>query len=153
MDYLFFSALRRTKLRYIVVSYDIACQWHKNLWKRVSDIPDCYQIDLGHVTLIFLVPKFHLPAHIFFCHINFSFNLTRFVGRTDGEGIERNWANINPVATSTREMGPGNRRDTLDDHFGDQNWKKTLVLGTFLLKLSRVLQLTLHSSLRALLPS
>ncbi|KAG1872496.1 hypothetical protein DFJ58DRAFT_677370 [Suillus subalutaceus] len=25
--------------------------------------------------------------------------------------------------------GPGNRRDTLDDHFGDWNWKKIILLG------------------------
>jgi hypothetical protein len=30
-------------------------------------------------------------------------------------------------------MGPGCRRDTLDDHFGDWNWKKTVGLGAFLL--------------------
>lgn len=30
-------------------------------------------------------------------------------------------------------MGPGCRRDTLDDHFGDWNWKKTVGLGTSLL--------------------
>ncbi|KIK35321.1 hypothetical protein CY34DRAFT_17092 [Suillus luteus UH-Slu-Lm8-n1] len=28
-----------------------------------------------------------------------------------------------------KEMGPGTRRDTLDDHFGDWNWKKTMTLG------------------------
>ena len=37
---------------------------------------------------------------------------------------ERGWANINPVASSTKEMGLGARRDTLDDYFGDSNWKR-----------------------------
>ncbi|KAG1887840.1 hypothetical protein F4604DRAFT_1916666 [Suillus subluteus] len=48
----------------------------------------------------------------------------------DGEAPERGWANINPVASSTKEMGPGARRDTLDDFFGDWNWKKIVSLGT-----------------------
>ncbi|KAG1749250.1 hypothetical protein EDB19DRAFT_1825495 [Suillus lakei] len=51
------------------------------------------------------------------------------VGRMDGEAPERGWANINPVASSTKEMGPGARRDTLDDFFGDWNWKKVVGLG------------------------
>jgi hypothetical protein len=28
-------------------------------------------------------------------------------------------------------MGPGSRRDTLDDHFGDMNWKKICDLGLY----------------------
>jgi hypothetical protein len=56
--------------------------------------------------------------------------LSKNVGRMDGEAPERGWLNINPVALSTKEMGPGSRRDTLDDHFGDWNWKKSIGLGT-----------------------
>ncbi|KAG1768259.1 hypothetical protein EV702DRAFT_1253460 [Suillus placidus] len=55
---------------------------------------------------MFLVPKFHLPAHIFACQITYSHNLVKGMGHTDGEAPERGWANINPVATSTHEMGP-----------------------------------------------
>lgn len=77
----------------------------------------------------FFVPKFHLPAHIEKCQTTFSFNFKRGIGRMDGEAPERGWANINPVASSTKEMGPGARRDTLDDFFGDWNWKKVVGLG------------------------
>lgn len=62
----------------------------------------------------------------------FSFNFGKNVGCTDGEAPERGWANINHVASSTKEMGPGARRDTLDDHFSDWNWKKVTMLGRFL---------------------
>jgi hypothetical protein len=79
---------------------------------------------------VFLVPKFHLPAHIESCNIKFSFLLTRYVGQTDGEAPERGWSNINPLAMSTREMGPNVRREVLDDHFNDWNWKKILNMGT-----------------------
>lgn len=78
----------------------------------------------------FLVPKFHLPVHVKACNLGFSFNLMKGIDRTDGEAPERGWANINLAAQSTKEMGPGSRRDTLDDHFSDWNWKKIIKMGT-----------------------
>ena len=33
------------------------------------------------------------------------------------------------TGTSTREMGPGSRHDTLEDHFGNANWQKLVTLG------------------------
>jgi hypothetical protein len=33
------------------------------------------------------------------------------------------------MASSTKEMGPSSRRETLADHFGDWNWKKVLLMG------------------------
>jgi Kyakuja-Dileera-Zisupton transposase len=77
----------------------------------------------------FLIPKFHLTAHIMACQTIFLFNFNRYVGRTDGEAPECGWSQINAAAISTAEMGPGNRRDTLDDHFGDGNWQKTTRMG------------------------
>jgi hypothetical protein len=132
MDFVFFSGLQGNKIRRLVVSYDIACQWHRNLRSRMEDLPHQYHIRFDEedgVIVVFLVPKFHLPAHIDKCHVTYSFNLTPYVGRTDGEGIERAWANSNPISTQTKEMGPGSRRDTLDDHFGDWNWKQTVAMG------------------------
>ncbi|KAK7039755.1 hypothetical protein R3P38DRAFT_3181559 [Favolaschia claudopus] len=55
-------------------------------------------------------------------------------GQTDGEGIERPWANIGGVASSTREMGPGSRADVLDDHWAFWNWCKLITLGELLRK-------------------
>jgi hypothetical protein len=130
MDYLFCSSVAEETLVEVVVSYDIACQWSLNLRERLKQYPSWMRVDHdGSQSYRFLVPKFHLPAHVQKCQTRYSFNYNINVGRTDGEGIERGWANINPVATSTREMGPGSRRDTLDDHFGDSNWKKTCTLG------------------------
>jgi hypothetical protein len=129
MDYLFFSTMRHTTLDVLNISYDIACQWKKKLWARMHSLPPALHLDYTTKHITFFVPKFHLPAHIEKCQTNFSFNFTRGVGRTDGEAPERGWANINPVASSTKEMGPGARRDTLDDYFGDWNWKKVTGLG------------------------
>ena len=77
----------------------------------------------------FFVPKFHLSAHITKCQWKFSFNFIKGVSRTDGEAPERGWANLNLMASSTKEMGPGHRCDTLDDVIGDNNWKKLIGLG------------------------
>ncbi|KAG1731320.1 uncharacterized protein EDB91DRAFT_1238951 [Suillus paluster] len=111
MDYLFFSTLRHTSVDILNISYDIVCQWKKNLWHCMTSFPPSMQLDHGTKKVTFFVPKFHLPAHIESCQTSFSFNFAR-------------WANIKPMASSTKEMGPGARRDTLDDFFGDWNWKK-----------------------------
>ncbi|KAJ7292244.1 hypothetical protein C8J57DRAFT_1445287 [Mycena rebaudengoi] len=129
MDYMFFRSVQGSDLIRYFVSYDIACQWHMNIWRHMMQ----YQEDMWLVGeqkfVSFLVPKFHLPAHIEACNLRFSFNLTRDVGQTDGEALERGWANANPLANSTKEMGPGSRRDTLDDHFNDLNHKKIIRLA------------------------
>jgi len=129
MDYAFFSAMQHSTYKALNVSYDIACQWHKNLWARMSALPSSLQMQHTDMHVRFFVPKFHLPAHISKCHILYSFNFLPGVGRTDGEAPERGWSSINPAASSTKEMGPGSRRDTLDDYFGDWNWKKVTGLG------------------------
>ncbi|KAJ7670787.1 hypothetical protein DFH06DRAFT_1320708 [Mycena polygramma] len=132
MDYLFFGSVADSSLVRMFVSYDIACQWHINIWIRMHAYKDTELTIAGVKYITFLVPKFHLPAHIEACNLKFSFNLTHDVGQTDGEAPERGWANANPLAGSTKEMGPGSRRDTLDDHFNDWNYKKIIALGYLL---------------------
>ncbi|KAJ7120591.1 hypothetical protein C8R43DRAFT_1136756 [Mycena crocata] len=129
MDYMFFRSIAGTDIDRFFVSYDIACQWHKNLWVRMSNYAPELWFEGDRKYMTFLVPKFHLPAHIEECNLRFSFNLTRDVGRTDGEAPERGWAKTNPLASSTKEKGPGSRRDALDNHFNDQNHKKTIAFG------------------------
>ncbi|KAG2111490.1 hypothetical protein DEU56DRAFT_919993 [Suillus clintonianus] len=115
-------------------SYNIACQWHKKLWHRVSTALPLRLHPSSTQQYRFFIPKFHLAAHIAACQTTFSFNWSPYVGRTDGEAPERGWADINRVAASTKEMAPGTRRDVLDDHFGDWNWKKVTGLGRTLLR-------------------
>lgn len=109
-------------------SYDISCQHSKNLRVRNTMLPEDIQWP-SQLKIDFFIPKFHIRAHIPECQLKYSFNLIKGVGRTDGEAPERGWAAINPIANSTKEMGPGNRRDTLDDHFNDYNWSKIITLG------------------------
>ncbi|KAG2052390.1 hypothetical protein BDR06DRAFT_983220 [Suillus hirtellus] len=142
MDYIVFSALARfPHLTNVNLSYDIACQWHKKLQGRIPGLPIRLQPGeqwdpLSEISSTsakkmfnFFMPKFHLAAHIEACQTVFSFNWTPGIGRTDSEAPEHGWANINRVATSTKEMGPGSHREILDDFFGDSNWKKITALG------------------------
>jgi hypothetical protein len=115
----------------IVLSYDIMCQYFINLWKRAGSNFDSKWTILEAATTIFiyLIPKFHLLAHIRKCWEEFNFNYHRWVGHTDGEGVERGWSRLNPLARSAREMGPGAWRDLLEEHMLYSNWKKITGLG------------------------
>ncbi|KAJ7769741.1 hypothetical protein B0H14DRAFT_3509403 [Mycena olivaceomarginata] len=146
MDYIFFTSLVGIFIWRMFVSYDIACQWYKNLSERMRIFDPDVQFKQDEKHVVFLVPKFHLPAHIEQCNIDFSFNLTPGVGRTDGEAPERGWADANRLSNSTRVSGPGARRDTLDAHFQYSNWKKIVKLGAVLLdKLQKAVPLMLDT--------
>ncbi|KAF7377213.1 CxC2 domain-containing protein [Mycena sanguinolenta] len=133
MDYLFLSSLMGIVLLTVIASYDIACQWSRNFWKRAEKVPEKLKLP-DWLEIIFKVPKFHLPPHVKKCHAPYSFNYTKGVGRTDGEGVERNWSWLNSAARSVSVMGPGAREDTIDDLCGFSNWKKTIDLGNSLLR-------------------
>ncbi|KAJ7659743.1 hypothetical protein DFH06DRAFT_1326765 [Mycena polygramma] len=89
IDYMFFRSIMGTELVRFYVSYDIASQWHINIWVRMSYYAEGIKMVKKEVFLVFLVPKFHLPAHIEACNLNYSFNLTPNVRQTDGEAPER----------------------------------------------------------------
>ncbi|KAJ7791277.1 hypothetical protein B0H14DRAFT_3567333 [Mycena olivaceomarginata] len=140
MDYMLWKSLENhDDIVQLFISYDIVCQWYKNIWRRLASYHPKLCERGGRRFYVWLIPKFHLPAHIEACNIRFSFNLTPFVGQTDGEAPERGWANANPLANSTKEMGPGARRDALNDHFNDWNHKKIVGLGEFLLERAKKL--------------
>ncbi|KAH6890716.1 hypothetical protein BKA70DRAFT_1120446 [Coprinopsis sp. MPI-PUGE-AT-0042] len=130
MDFLVIYTITADGPVWIVLSYDIACQWSINFAACCERYGPRYHdpFKLGH-SFQYLVPKFHLPAHILACQVAYSFNYHPGVGRTEGEAPERGWADSNGLAYSTREMGPGSRRDTLDDHFGAVNWMKITKLA------------------------
>lgn len=130
MDYAFTSLLRHhdTSLTK-VASYDIACQWSKNLLSRVKNLPSLVRTNLSEQDIRFVIPKLHINGHQQLCQLEYSLNWLLGAGRTDGEGIERPWAHLGPIATSTRDMGPGARHGTMNDHFGHWNWVKLTRLG------------------------
>ncbi|KAF8508051.1 hypothetical protein BU17DRAFT_100086 [Hysterangium stoloniferum] len=130
-------------LHRIIISYDIACKYHINFMERIAErswplMTPTEQSLFSALIVVWLVPKFHLAAHIEGCADKFSFNWTKNVGRTCGELVESNWAALGMMATSIREMGFGHRRDTINDAMCDWNWRKATGESIRVLKAFRI---------------
>ncbi|KAH9895248.1 hypothetical protein C8Q73DRAFT_619173, partial [Cubamyces lactineus] len=111
-DFVLFSTLKGSSLG-LLLSYDIACQWSRNLLKRMHELPEELQLDVDAIPGIrYSIPKKHYRVHGP-NHSQYSLNYQEHVGRTYGEGIESQWSHLNPIALSTREMSPGARSDFL----------------------------------------
>ncbi|THU94665.1 hypothetical protein K435DRAFT_667945 [Dendrothele bispora CBS 962.96] len=113
-------------VRHIVLTYDIACQYDKNLVKRFKE--NFIGTPFEHLGLdeivdrfLCLVPKMHLKGHIPNCQYEYSLNFTPNVGRTYGEGIEGIWAEAKQAGGMTQEMNAGHRIDTLNALQNDWN--------------------------------
>ncbi|KAF7296779.1 CxC2 domain-containing protein [Mycena indigotica] len=133
MDWIFASIARHLhRALRLMVSYDIACQWAKNLRGRLEKLPTMLRLSLILALIRFVVPKLHIHGHTLICQLLYSLNWVPGSGQTDGEGIERPWSMIGGVAASTRVSGPGARADILDDHWSYWNWKKLLGLPKLL---------------------
>lgn len=140
MDFIFTSSIINVGLRMVCISYDVSCQWFKNFRTRLPKLPAALQPPPALLnSLNALVPKFHLQSHEEKCHGPFSFNFCFGSGRTEGEGVERNWAELNGQAPSTAEMTPGHRLETLDDCCGWVNWRKTMGLGELFRRCSNII--------------
>ncbi|KAJ7306865.1 hypothetical protein DFH08DRAFT_720597 [Mycena albidolilacea] len=124
MDFIAFSAILNTVIFYLILSYDIACQYYKNFWSRMESLPDDMRLRVEHSRVWFKVPNFHLPPHLPACHSAFSFHYMWGAGRTHGETIEQNWEFTNGAAAFTKMMGFGTWFATLEDIFGFHNWHR-----------------------------
>jgi Kyakuja-Dileera-Zisupton transposase len=131
MDFIVLFTLINVVITLLTLSYDIMCQWSRNLKTRVYQFPPWMRIPDGLLsTARYVIPSFHIYAHGKKCHYQYSLNFLKWSARTNGEDVERWWAHINPVSMSTKEMGPGARYDTLDDHAAAWNWRKITGFGT-----------------------
>lgn len=133
MDYIVGSSLQLSTLLFVILSYDITCQWFTNLSERMKTWPDSIKIPSQTKTRP-LIPKLHEPGHKKINHEKFSFNFAHGVGQTDGECPERIWAHHNVLGNATKTQGPGSRQDVLDDHFGFWNWQKYAGMGSTLMR-------------------
>jgi len=136
MDYMFASAVAAAVaplplLPLLLISYDIACQWFTNLFKRMDERwPEELQAKLPTTTRIIpAIPKLHEPAHKAANHKVYSLNYIPGVGESDCKCPEHIWGPHNALGNSTKTMGPGSRQDTLDDHFSFWNWEKYVGMG------------------------
>ncbi|KAF9505571.1 hypothetical protein BS47DRAFT_1374298 [Hydnum rufescens UP504] len=121
MDYLVFSSICKNELHQLLFSYNIMCQWWKNLWSHRHDkLPSNLQFNHENVHMDHVIPKFHLHAHM------------KDFRHTDREVIERNWSAVNPAANSMKKMSEGSCHDTLDDIWEDLNYRKVITMGKYL---------------------
>ncbi|KAJ8087598.1 hypothetical protein PM082_006431 [Marasmius tenuissimus] len=132
MQFVMAEALQRTKFfQRLLMIYDIACQFYVKLRQRFKEyLPELSDIvDFMH----WLVGKMHLDNHISACKYRFNLNYTKGCGRTDGEAIERTWAEHKQSGGSTKEMNHGGRHDAIIDFWNHWNWTR-LVRMIHLLK-------------------
>jgi hypothetical protein len=130
MDFIFFSAILGSLMLALTISYDICCQWSRNLLKRMPQLPTFMHVDGERLRKAKRVlPKFHIYNHGLKCILNYSLSFLRWSAASDLEDPERWWAHINPVSMSTKEMSEGSRHDTIDDHARWWNWRKITGFG------------------------
>ncbi|KAJ7042742.1 hypothetical protein C8F04DRAFT_1251560 [Mycena alexandri] len=134
LDFLLLPALLWFALWYVVVSYDIACQYGTHFWERMQQLPESMRLKIAEENLWWKVPNFHLPPHKWPCHSPYSFHYMYGAGMSHAEGVEQNWSFSNGVAASTKLMGPGSRHATLEDIFGFHNYDRQLAMHRVLPK-------------------
>ncbi|KAJ7884013.1 hypothetical protein B0H13DRAFT_1628846 [Mycena leptocephala] len=126
MDFILFSALLNSIILYLILSYNIACQYSKKFWERMTGLPTAMHLDPTKTNIWFKVPNFHILGHKWPCHSPFSFHWMWGAGKTDGEDVEQNWDFTNGAAGSTKMMGPGGRHVFLEGLFAFHNWTRTV---------------------------
>ncbi|KAJ7436461.1 hypothetical protein B0H11DRAFT_2256166 [Mycena galericulata] len=129
MDFILFCALLGFSLLWLTISYDIACQWKKNLIDRMKKLPKSIQIPLETITWQCALPVWHAGSHESDCQNANSLSFKPGVGKSDGEGVERTWSVLNPASYHTKDMNRGNREDTLNDKVDNHNFLKNIGQG------------------------
>lgn len=132
-DWALAGALKYTALiPRLVLSYDINCQYSRNI---VSRFTKNISSDTPHLDdMEYVIPKGHIVGHKENCFYQHSLNFTKGCGRTDGEACERNWALLNPLSMSTREMNSAHRHEVLEDHMSHINFTKLMTMRTSFLQ-------------------
>ncbi|KAJ7446067.1 hypothetical protein FB451DRAFT_1188832 [Mycena latifolia] len=132
MDFLFFSAVLNFALMYLVLSYDIVCQFSKNIWGQMPELPEKYHLNIDPTFVQWMIPNFHAPGHKKGCHSPFSFHWLWGAGRTHRETVEQNWEFLNGAAALTKLMGLGAQFAALEGLFAFCNWRRLVAHHTCL---------------------
>ena len=129
MDYSIFKALNFNMdgIEAALICYDVMCQWSVHMKDRVAGsshlkIPSGLELRLG-------IGLFHIHGHKDTCLARYSPSFIEGGRQIDGETIETLWAPLNEISRSTRGMSTSHRREVIDDHMNDSNWKKLVDLG------------------------
>jgi hypothetical protein len=131
MDYSLSEALKRLNgISSTLVIYDIMCQYGKHLTQRLRDgpyldIPEGLKVKKG-------IGLFHIMGHQRTCHARYSPQFIKGAGQIDGEILETLWAPLDHITRSTRGMSTASRREMIDGHMNDSNFKKVIGIGAYL---------------------
>lgn len=129
MDFILLAALANFTLMLLTISYDIACQWEVNFPTRNKKLPMDMQLPLEDITVQCALPVWHASSHEDKCQNENSLSFKAGVGKSDGEGVERTWAVLNPAAFQTKDAGKGVREDHLEDKLDSHNFLKNIGQG------------------------
>lgn len=130
MDYALNSVLASLGgIKTLLVMYDIMCQYSKRLHIRFSGNP--YLKMPAGLTIRSGIGLFHVHGHQDSCFPRYSPNFIEGAGQIDGEVIETLWAPLNNISGSTRGMSTAHRKEVIDDHMNDSNWKKLTGMGAY----------------------
>ncbi|PPR06996.1 hypothetical protein CVT24_011092 [Panaeolus cyanescens] len=134
MDFIVLSALMGIALRHVVITYDIACQWSKNLFTRMRAVPEDMKINTTNTSVRFAIPSWHINGHGQSCREKFNIAFLTGAAKTCGEEVEINWSHVNPLAPSIREMSLAAHREALNDHWNGWNFRRTVTFRTHFLR-------------------
>jgi hypothetical protein len=110
-----------------VTTYDIACEYFINLEERFKIhfpelVPRIKKMRWG-------VPALHVQGHQDSCTYLFGTAYMECVGHFHGESAEQYWPESNQLGPHVRQMNNGHRQDTMINHHGDWNYKKSAQIG------------------------
>ncbi|KAG1852523.1 hypothetical protein F4604DRAFT_1933676 [Suillus subluteus] len=110
--------------------YDINCQYHKHLSKRIEESP---YLDLPWgMDIIPGIGLWHVHGHQDKCYVQYASNFITGAARIDGEIMETLWAPLNIISPSARGMSTPHRKECLDFQMNDCNFMKMTRIGKFL---------------------
>ena len=130
MDYCVCESLKYNThgLSCAVLYYDIMCQYWVNMKRRFTGNP-FLSLPAGLTNISRAIGLFHVHGHKDECFARYASTFIPGVGIVDGEIIETLWEPLNHIAPLTRKATPKHRREIINDHMNDSNWKKMLRMG------------------------
>ncbi|KAJ7743253.1 hypothetical protein DFH07DRAFT_777465 [Mycena maculata] len=109
-------------------TYDIACEYVINLEKRFETyFPD----QLASIRKMrWGVPALHVQGHQDSCTYLFGTGYMECIGHFHGKTAEHYWPEANQLGPHICQMNLGHRQDTMINHHGDWNYKKTMKIAS-----------------------
>ncbi|KAJ6467420.1 hypothetical protein C8R45DRAFT_778039, partial [Mycena sanguinolenta] len=115
-----------------VSTYDIACEYVAKLAGRFEKyFPD--QLE-AIKKMRWGVPALHVQGHQDSCTYLFGTAYMECIGHFHGETAEHYWPEANQLGPHVRQMNLGHRQDTIINHHGDWNHKKTMHISSDLVE-------------------